>query len=116
MSNRTGTINDFGALVRARATGARYAYQGRNMRLRATGVVHAVTDIEWLDGALIPAAKCGPATVGGPLADGAPTTEPVNCLRCLRGTPAFRAVHRDQSPGQRTLPGLELVGLPPPPR
>lgn len=115
MSHRTGTINDFGALVRARATGARYAYQGRNMRLRATGVVHAVTDIEWLDGSHIPAAKCGAATVGGPLADGAPTTEPVNCLRCLRGTPAFRSP-RGHHPGQRAIPGLELVGLPPPPR
>lgn len=111
----TGTIHDFGALVRARAAGARYAFADRNMRLRATGVVHAVIDIEWLDGSHIPAAKCGAATVGGPLADGVPTTEPVNCLRCLRGTPAFRSP-RGHMPGQGTIPGLELAGLPAPPR
>lgn len=110
VTTRPGTIQDFGALVRARATGARYAFADRNMRLRATGVVHAVTDIEWLDGALIPAAKCGAATVGGPLADGVPTTEPVNCLRCLRGTPAYRRP-RDHVPAQAAIPGLELIGL-----
>lgn len=114
--NTNRTIGDFGALVRARATGARYAFDGRNMRLRATGVVHIVTDIEWLDGAQIPAAKCGAATVGGPLADGVPTTEPVNCLRCLRGTPAFRPSTRPPMAGQQAIPGLEIVGLPAPPR
>lgn len=111
MTTRTGTIQDFGALVRARGAGARYAFTDRNMRLRATGVVHAVTDIEWLDGALIPAAKCGAATVGGPLADGVPTAEPVNCLRCLRGTPAYRRP-RGHVAGQLTIPGLELIDLP----
>lgn len=110
MTTKTNTIQDFGALVRARATGARYAFDGRNMRLRATGVVHTVTDIEWIDGAHIPAAKCGAATVGGPLADGVPTDEPVNCLRCLRGTPAYRAATpRPPIPGQRPLFGLEAV-------
>lgn len=106
----TTKIHDFGALVRARATGARYAFDGRNMRLRATGVVHTVTDIEWLDGAHLPAAKCGAATVGGPLADGVPTDEPVNCLRCLRGTPAYRApAQRTTHPAQRPLFGLDTV-------
>lgn len=106
-------IADFGALIRARATGARYAYEGHNMRLRATGVVHTVADTDWLDGSHIPAPKCGASTVGGPLADGAPTTEPVNCLRCLRGTPAYRPASRHGVPGQRPLAGLELIGLPP---
>jgi hypothetical protein len=104
-------IHDFGALIRARATGARYAYHGRNMRLRATGAVHTVADTDWLDGSQIPAPKCGAATAGGPLADGAPTTDRVNCLRCLRGTPAYRPP-RGHLPGQRAIPGLELVGLP----
>lgn len=105
----TRPIRDFGALIRARATGARYAYAGRNMRLRATGVVHTVADTDWLDGSQIPAPKCGASTAGGPLADGVPTGEPVNCLRCLRGTPAFRAP-RGHIPGQRPLAGLELIG------
>lgn len=101
-------IRDFGALVRARATGARYAYEGRNMRLRATGVVHTVTDAEWIDGAHIPAPHCGAATVGGPLADGVPTVEPVNCLRCLRGN-RTRRPSRPPIPGQRPLFGLDTV-------
>jgi len=110
VTTKTGTIHDFGALVRARATGARYAFDGHNMRLRATGVVHTVTDIEWLDGSHLPAAKCGAATVGGPLADGVPTDEPVNCLRCLRGTPAYRPTgDRPPAPGMRPLFALDTV-------
>jgi hypothetical protein len=105
----TTHIHDFGALIRARATGARYAYEGHNMQLRATGVVHTVADTDWLDGSQIPAPKCGASTVGGPMADGFPTIEPTNCLRCLRGTPAYRPP-RGHIPGQLTIPGLELVG------
>lgn len=102
----TTKIRDFGTLVRARAVGARAAFTDRNMRLRATGVVHLVTEAEWMDGAHIPAPKCGASTIGGPLADGVPTREPVNCLRCLRGRPAMRRRAHRLSPGQHPIAGL----------
>lgn len=101
-------IRDFGTLIRARAIGARAVFSGHNMRLRPTGVVHMVTDADWLDGSQIPAPKCGASTIGGALADGVATDEPVNCLRCLRGRPAFHAAPAPD-PRQRPLAGLEIA-------
>lgn len=106
----TSRIHDFGTLIRARTVGARAAFTGRNMRLRATGVVHQVTDAEWLDGSQIPAPKCGASTIAGPLADGIVTGEPVNCLRCLRGTPAFRPAPGAPDRRQPALVGLTIDG------
>lgn len=104
-------IRDFGTLIRARAIGARAVFNGHNMRLRPTGVVHMVHDADWLDGSQIPAPKCGASTIAGPLADGVATDEPVNCLRCLRGRPAFRPAPGPVRPvEQRPLVGLEVAG------
>lgn len=108
MTTAKRPIHDFGDLIRARAIGARAAFTGRNMRLRPTGVVHMVTESDWLDGSRIPAPKCGSSTIAGPLADGVATDEPVNCLRCLRGRPAFRPAE-GPIPEQTPLAGLERI-------
>jgi hypothetical protein len=99
-------------LLRARAQGATMAYDGRNMLLRTSGRVHAVTPMTWMDKVTVPAAACRAVGAGGPMVGAVPTDRPVNCRRCLGHRPKARPPRRarrevrarDQQP---TLPGFE---------
>jgi len=99
-------------LIRARAIGAFAAYEGRNMLLRSSGRVHAVTPMRWLDKVEVPAPSCRAAGAGGPMVGAVPTDKPVNCRRCLGHRPKARPHRRARREvraraQQPTLPGFE---------
>ena len=101
-------------LLRARAQGATLAYEGKNMLLRATGRVHAVTPMQWVDRVEVPAPACRAAGAGGPMVGAHPTDKAVNCRRCLGHRPRpkarpHRRARREECARalQPTLPGLE---------
>jgi hypothetical protein len=99
-------------LLRARAQGAMLAYDGRNMLLRATGRVHAVEPMRWLDKVEVPAPACRAAGAGGPMVGAVPTDKAVNCRRCLGHRPKARPPRRARREvraraQQPTLPGFE---------
>lgn len=107
------TATDF---LRARADRARESYDGKNMLLRGNGRVHAVADVEWLDGIAAPAAACHASNATGPMAGAIPTDAKVNCRRCLGARPIKRpprdrpraSAHRAPNPVQAVLAGLEM--------
>lgn len=107
-----GAIYTATDLIRARAQGAFAAYEGRNMRLRGGGRVHAVTRMRWLDKVEVPAPACRAAGAGGPMVGAIPTEQPVNCRRCLGHRPVQRPHRRARREvraraQQPTLPGFE---------
>jgi hypothetical protein len=107
-----GAIYTATDLLRARAQGATLAYDGKNMLLRASGRVHAVTPMTWLDKVTVPAPACRAAGAGGPMVGAVPTDAAVNCRRCLGHRPKVRPPRRARREGraraqQPTLPGLE---------
>lgn len=102
-------------LLRARAQGATLAYDGKNMLLRATGRVHEVKPMKWVDKVEVPAPACRAAGAGGPMVGAVPTDKPVNCRRCLKlgyrpkARPPRRARREACARAQQpTLPGFEM--------
>lgn len=109
-----GAIYTTTDLLRARASGAALAYEGRNMLLRSSGRVHAVTLMTWLDKVKVPAPACRASSAGGPMVNAIPTDRAVNCRRCLglgfrpKARPPRRARREARARAQQPmLPGLD---------
>lgn len=67
------------------AASARENYgAGQNMRVRASGVVHAVTLTRWLARELMPSPACMVGVGGWDPYAAHPDPGPVTCRRCLR--------------------------------
>jgi hypothetical protein len=78
------------------AASAREAYgPGDNMRVRSSGVVHALTLTKWLADELLPGPACMVGVAGWDPYAAHPERGPVTCRRCLRLTDA-RPVDADQ--------------------
>lgn len=75
--------------ISERAYQAREAYRGRNIQLTSSGAVHYTVDSPWIDGHLVPVARCRSASGAGPMVGALPTNREVTCLRCMRGKPGF---------------------------
>lgn len=66
------------------AASTRDAYAaGENMRVRSSGVVHAVTLTRWLAGELLPGPACMVGVAGWDPYAAHPDAGPVTCRRCL---------------------------------
>ncbi|ONF73952.1 hypothetical protein [Amycolatopsis keratiniphila] len=86
-------------------------FRGRNLRVRASTVVHGVRLWPWTAGLELPGPACGQgwsgAGLGGELH---PTDDPVTCHHCLHSSQARAAFRLDGSgPGQLAL-DLDLDG------
>lgn len=85
-----------GALA-AIAAAARDAYgPGDHMRVRSSGVVHAVTMTRWLGGELLPGPACMVGISGWDPYATHPEPGPVTCGRCLRLSVPEAAADVDQ--------------------
>lgn len=67
------------------AASAREEYAaGQNLRVRSSGVVHAVTLTRWLGGELLPGPACMVGVAGWDPYAAHPEHAPVSCKRCER--------------------------------
>jgi hypothetical protein len=97
----TPTLGD---VLAAAAAAASRELEGHNLRLSATGRVHAVGQVRWLGGILAPGPRCHVGTASGPVAGIIPTDAPVTCARCLAAIGV--------ETGQPTLEGLDGLSGP----
>ncbi|GAA0970987.1 hypothetical protein [Actinocorallia libanotica] len=79
------------------AAAARDAYgSGQNMRVRSSGVVHAVTLTTWLQGLRLPGPACMVGVAGWDPSAAHPEHGEVTCRRCLRLSDARPEADVDQ--------------------
>lgn len=90
-----------GEILAAAASAAAEALNGRNLRLSATGRIHAVGQVAWLGGVAAPGPLCHIGTTSGPVAGIIPTEAAVTCARCLSALGV--------APEQPTLHGFEAL-------
>lgn len=83
------------------ARAAEAALAGHNLRLTATGRVHAVGQVRWIGGVTAPGPLCHIGTTSGPVAGIIPTPAGITCARCL----ATLGCSAEQPP----LAGLEAL-------
>ena len=80
MTDPPGLLDVLAAAARTAAA----ALDGRNLRIGPGGRVHAVGTVRWLGGVDAPGPRCHIGTTSGPVAGVLPTTDPVDCARCLK--------------------------------
>ncbi|GAB2838335.1 hypothetical protein GCM10022221_42190 [Actinocorallia aurea] len=80
-------MDDTRAALAHIAAAARDSYRpGDHIRVRSSGVVHALTLTRWLAGELLPGPACMVGVSGWDPYAAHPAASPVTCLRCLRLT------------------------------
>ncbi|MCK2244541.1 MULTISPECIES: hypothetical protein [unclassified Crossiella] len=85
------------AVLQAVAVRTARQFEERNLTIRRSRVVHGVAPSKWMAGVELPGPACHVGVAGWALEDMHPSTRPVTCRRCLRGS------------GQRLAPPLRLV-------
>ncbi|MEV6868090.1 hypothetical protein AB0M44_44810 [Streptosporangium subroseum] len=87
MNDATSTPGLYEALATI-AVAARAAYaDGSNLRVRSSGIVHAVAMTSWLGGHRMPSPACMVGVSGWDPAAAHPDRGPVTCRRCLKLAP-----------------------------
>ncbi|MFB9681668.1 hypothetical protein [Streptosporangium vulgare] len=77
-------MTDASDLYEALAAAARSAYADSNLRVRSSGIVHAVVMTRWLGGERMPGPACMVGVSGWDPGATHPDRGPVTCPRCLK--------------------------------
>jgi hypothetical protein len=98
------------AILAGIAAHQRGQFEGRNLRIRRSKVIHAVRSYPWLAGLELPGPACDQGW-GGPGLSGElhAVDQPVTCQRCLRWPQARAAALLDDLPGAQLVLTLDLT-------
>lgn len=87
------------------ASGQHAVFTGRNLRIGASSIVHAVADVPWLGDLTLPAPACRQGYAGtGTHGELRPTRWPVTCRRCRRLPATDNGEQPAQQPALFPLP------------
>ncbi|WP_436497221.1 hypothetical protein [Actinokineospora sp. HUAS TT18] len=79
-------------------------FEGRNLRVRRSPVVHAVRAAPWLASLTLPAPACGQGWSGTGVGELHPVSDPVTCSHCLASAQARAAAADPDRSQQLALP------------
>lgn len=86
------------------AEGERGRFEGRNLRVRRSAIVHAVRWTPWLASLTLPAPACGQGWSGTGVGELHPVAEAVTCSNCLASPSARAGAAPAHSASQIALP------------